>query len=320
MISFLASAKEIHFRRRGASKTMNKIILGLGAAVGLSVAAVAIASPAGRVPDAIEKTSSSLAVKLVATANQAEEAAFVALGSDAAAIAPMAGNGPAVAGEGAAQTGRSAHATARDAGVSEDVVALIVVAIENDIKAQVAAGVPTLSISTALTRASNTPNLSKNVAAAFGLVQHDLADLFDQAAPGSINGRSRNLFAAAGETSVGGPTRRAVASDPNGGGGDGGSNGGGSTDGGSNGGGSTDGGSNGGGATDGGSNGGGATDGGSNGGGSTDGGSSGGGSTDGGSNGGGSTDGGSNGGGTDDGSNVPTTPTDPTGGSGYRPG
>jgi hypothetical protein len=265
---------------------MNKLILGLGAAVSLSVAAVAIASPAGRDVDAVEKASSSLAVKLVATANQAEEAAFVALGSDAAALAPLSGNGPAVAGEGAAQPGQSSHATARDAGVSEDVVALIVVAIENDIKAQVAAGVPTLSISTALTRASNTPNLSKNVAAAFGLVQHDLADLFDQAAPGSINSRSRNLFAAAGENSVGGPTRRSVAS---------GSTGGGSTDGGSNGGGST---------------GGGSTDGGSNGGGST-----GGGSTDGGSNGGGST-----GGGTDDGSNNPTVPTDPTGGSGYRPG
>jgi hypothetical protein len=170
---------------------MKKIILGLGAVVGLSVAAVAIAAPAGVVPANVEKESSSLAMKLVSTANQAEEAAFVALGSDAAAIAGGAGdNGPAVAGEGAAQPGQSAHATARDAAVSEDVVALIVVAIENDIKAQVAAGVPTLSISTALTRASNAPNLSKNVAAAFGRVQGDLEKLFDQTSPGAVNGRN----------------------------------------------------------------------------------------------------------------------------------
>jgi hypothetical protein len=168
---------------------MKKIILGLGAAVSLSVAAAAIAAPAGVVPANVEKVSSSLAVKLVSTANQAEEAAFVALGSDAAAIAGATGNHPAVAGEGASQPGQSAHATARDAAVSEDVVALIVVAIENDIKSQVAAGVPTLSISTALTRASNTPNLSKNVAAAFGRVQGDLANLFDQTSPGAINGR-----------------------------------------------------------------------------------------------------------------------------------
>jgi hypothetical protein len=169
---------------------MKKIILGLGAAVGLTVAAVAVAAPAGLTQN-IEKASSSLAVKLVSTANQAEEAAFVALGSDAAAIAGATGNGPAVAGEGAGSTGQSTHATARDAAASEDVIALIVVAIENDIKAQVAAGVPTLSISTALTRASNTPNLSKNVAAAFGRVQGDLEKLFDQTSPGAINGRNR---------------------------------------------------------------------------------------------------------------------------------
>ncbi|HTM82611.1 MAG TPA: hypothetical protein VLZ84_09730 [Asticcacaulis sp.] len=170
---------------------MKKIILGLGAAVGLSVAAVAVAAPAGLAPASVEKVSSSLAMKLVSTANQAEEAAFVALGSDAAAIANATGNGPSVAGEGASQPGQSAHATARDAAASEDVIALIVVAIENDIKAQVAAGVPTLSISTALTRASNTPNLSKNVAAAFGRVQGDLTKLFDQTAPGAINGRGK---------------------------------------------------------------------------------------------------------------------------------
>ncbi len=170
---------------------MKKIILGLGAVVGLSVAAVAMAAPAGVAPASIEKESSSLAGKLVSTANQAEEAAFVALGSDAAAVAGSAGSQPAVAGEGAAQAGQSAHATARDAAVSEDIVAMIVVAIENDIKSQVAAGVPTLSISTALVRASNTPNLSKNVAAAFGRVQGDLQKLFDQTSPGAINGRSR---------------------------------------------------------------------------------------------------------------------------------
>ncbi|CAM3245728.1 hypothetical protein [Asticcacaulis taihuensis] len=168
-----------------------KIILGLGAAVGLALTAVAVAAPAGLMSQNVEKTSSSLAVKLVATANQAEDAAFVALGSDAAAIAGATSNGLAVAGEGNGQTGQSAHATARDAAVSEDVVALIVVAIENDIKAQVAAGVPTLSISTALTRASNTPNLSKNVAAAFGRVQGDLAKLFDETSPGAINGHSK---------------------------------------------------------------------------------------------------------------------------------
>jgi len=170
---------------------MKKIILGFGAAVGLSVAAVAIAAPAGLLPANVEKVSSSLAVQLVSTANQAEEAAFVALGSDAAAIAGATGNGPAVAGEGAGQTGRSTGASARDAATSEDVIALIVIAIENDIKAQVAAGVPTLSISTALTRASNTPNLSKNVAAAFGRVQGDLAKLFDQTSPGAINGHAK---------------------------------------------------------------------------------------------------------------------------------
>ena len=170
---------------------MKKIILGLGAAVSLSVAAVAVAAPAGLAPTVTEKTSSSLAVKLVSTANQAEEAAFVALGSDAAAIASATGNGPAVAGEGASRPSQSAHVTARDAAASEDIIALIVVAIENDIKSQVAAGVPTLSISTALTRASNTPNLSKNVAAAFGRVQGDLANLFDQTSPGAINGRIR---------------------------------------------------------------------------------------------------------------------------------
>ena len=170
---------------------MKKIILGLGAVVGLSIAAVAIAAPAGVVPASAEKVSSSLAVKLVSTANQAEEAAFVALGSDAAAIAGAAGSSPAVAGESANQPGQSAHVTARDAATSEDVIALIVVAIENDVKSQVAAGVPTLSISTALTRASNTPNLSKNVAAAFGRVQGDLAQLFDQTSPGAINGRAK---------------------------------------------------------------------------------------------------------------------------------
>ncbi len=263
---------------------MNKIFLGLGAAVGLSVTAVAIAAPAGLMPVAIEKTSSSLAVKLVATANQAEEAAFVALGNDAATIANATGNRPAVAGEDATQSGQSAHATARDAAASEDVIALIVVAIENDIKAQVAAGVPTLSISTALTRASNTPNLSKNVAAAFGRVQHDLSDLFDQGAPGAVNGRrGANLFATANESAVGGPTRRIVSDGSTGGGSDGGSGGDGST--------------------------GGGAGGGSGGDGSTGGGS------DGGSTGGG-TDGGSGG----DGSTVTPPPTDTSGGSGYRPG
>jgi|GEM_PF-1959212 len=268
---------------------MKKIILGLGAAVGLSAAVVAIAAPAGLVHVTAEKTTSSLAVKLVATANQAEEAAFVALGSDAAAVAAAAGDRPAVAGEGAARSGQGTQAAARDAAASEDVIALIVLAIENDVKAQVAAGVPTLSIATALTRASNTPNLSRNVAAAFGRVQHDLSDLFDQGAPGSINGRRGiNPFAASTEMAVGGPARRIVSN---------GSTGGGSDDGAS-----------GGGADDGGSTGGGADDG------SSGGGSTGGGSDDG-SSGGGSTDGGS-----DDGSTVPSPPTDTSGGSGYRPG
>ncbi|HTN40586.1 MAG TPA: hypothetical protein VLZ84_05500 [Asticcacaulis sp.] len=168
---------------------MKKMILGLGVVLSLSVAAAAIADPAGTAPASLEKESSSLAVKLVSTANHAEENALVALGSDAAAMASATGNGPAVAGQGSGQSGQGAHATARDAAASEDVIALIVFAIENDVKAQVAAGVPTLSISTALVRASNTPNLSKNVAAAFGRVQGDLAALFDAAAPGAVGGR-----------------------------------------------------------------------------------------------------------------------------------
>jgi len=169
---------------------MKKLILGIGAAACLSTGVVALADPIHLMPVAVEKSSSALAGKFVSTANQAETAAFVALGNDAATVANGAGDVPTVAGSGPSSEGHGTAVVARDAAASEDVIALIVVAIENDVKAQVAAGVPTLSISTALTRASNTPNLSKNVAAAFGRVQTDLAQLFDQNAPGAIRGRS----------------------------------------------------------------------------------------------------------------------------------
>lgn len=198
---------------------MNKIILGIGTAVGLTVAVAAIAAPAGRLSDNVEKASSSLAVKFVNTANQAEDAAWVALGSDAAAVAAAAGNTPAVAGEAPVAQDKSVAAHATDAAVSEDVVALIVVAIENDVKAQVAAGVPTLSISSALTRASNTPNLSKNVAAAFGRVQTDLADLFDEYAPGAVDGHGNNVNLLTSSDRYGGPSRQVAADDTSSGGG-----------------------------------------------------------------------------------------------------
>jgi hypothetical protein len=192
MISVLTYAKQKDFVMRGP-KAMKKIILGIGTALSLSMALAAVAAPAGPVASASDKVSSSLAVSLVNTANQAEQAAFVALGNDAAAVAGASGNTPAVAGEAATGSGEATGVAARDASVSQDVVAMIVVAIENDVKAQVAAGVPTLSISAALTRASNTPGLSHNVSAAFGLVRGDLADLFNQNAPGAVNGRSHQL-------------------------------------------------------------------------------------------------------------------------------
>lgn len=168
---------------------MKKNILGLSALLCASVAAVAVTAQPVNPPVVSEELSANLAVKFVATANAAETSAHAAQGTDVAmtsqsgAAGDQGTGGPAVVGSGP---------SSQNAGVEDDIVAAIVIAIENDVKAQVAAGASVADISAGLTRGSNTPGLSKNVYAAFGRVIDELAQLLE-AGTGATNPAGRGL-------------------------------------------------------------------------------------------------------------------------------
>ena len=81
---------------------------------------------------------------------------------------------------------KAAEAYAKAAGQSGDELrALIVAAIESSVESAVAQGNTGADIEAALVRGGNAPNISEDVAAAFGLVRQKLASLLDKNKPGS---------------------------------------------------------------------------------------------------------------------------------------
>ncbi len=81
-------------------------------------------------------------------------------------------------------TANGTEGSQRSAGVTDDkaIVQAIVQSITNEVLNEVRAGATADTISTAMNMASNTPGLSKDVAAAFGVVNGELAALTENAA------------------------------------------------------------------------------------------------------------------------------------------
>jgi hypothetical protein len=84
---------------------------------------------------------------------------------------------------------KAAEASAKSAGKSGDELrAAIVAAIEASVEQAVSQGNTGTDISAALVRGGNTPGISADVAAAFGVVQQQLAALLEKNGPGATEG------------------------------------------------------------------------------------------------------------------------------------
>ena len=96
---------------------------------------------------------------------------------------------------------KAAEASAKSGGKTGDELrAAIVAAIESSVEQAVSQGNSGADISAALVRGGNTPGISADVAAAFGVVQAQLASLLDKNGPGVTPG------AGGGAGGVGTPT------------------------------------------------------------------------------------------------------------------
>lgn len=81
---------------------------------------------------------------------------------------------------------KAAEASAKSSGKTGDVlIEAIVAGIESSVEAAVAGGNTGADISAALVKGGNAPNISPEVAAAFGIVQQKLASLLDKDKPGA---------------------------------------------------------------------------------------------------------------------------------------
>ncbi len=84
---------------------------------------------------------------------------------------------------------KSAEASAKSSGkTGDELIAVIVAAIEASVESAVAQGNSAADISSALVRGGNAPNISPEVAAAFGIVQQKLASLLEKDKPGATAG------------------------------------------------------------------------------------------------------------------------------------
>lgn len=81
---------------------------------------------------------------------------------------------------------KAAEATAKSGGkTGDELIQAIVAGIETSVETAVAQGNTGADISAGLVRGGNTPGLSPEVAAAFGIVQQQLAALLDKNKPGA---------------------------------------------------------------------------------------------------------------------------------------